>query len=227
MDTGALKAYTKLTAFLGHALGPYYEVSLFDYVGQSFVLVAIANVGISGRKLGDTLSEEEMRISSEGKQKDSNYIVHYKNKASSGKVLRASTLFLKNEQEELSGLLCINFDDSHYTELSDKILELCHPHAFVETNFSYNSKYMEKSLPEQEGNSEANGLESVEKQVERLILQLGMDKATLGSKEKLRIVKELEKNHTLERKGAIQKAAQALGCSLATMYRYIAQAKNE
>lgn len=222
MDTGALKAYTKMTAFLGHALGPYYEVSLFDYVGQSFVLVAIANVGISGRKLGDTLSEEEMRISSEGKQKDSNYIVHYKNRAISGKVLRASTLFLKNEQEELTGLLCINFDDSHYTELSDKILELCHPHAFVETNFSYNNQYMEKGLPDKEADSG-----SIERQIERLILQLGMDKATLGSKEKLRIVKELERSHILERKGAINKAAQALGCSQATMYRYIAQAKNE
>lgn len=223
MDTSALKAYTKLTAFLGHALGPDYEISLFDYVNKEFVIVAIANIGVSGRKLGDTLSQEELRISSEGRMKDSNYIVHYKNRAQNGKVLRASTLFIKDEEEQLTGLLCINFDDSRYTELSDKILELCHPHAFVETNFTYNSSYMEEST---QGEDPLVASIAIKKEsIAELIEELVAGRENLNAKEKLQIVKELEALGVFERKGAVGQAAKLLNCSLATMYRYLAQIK--
>lgn len=227
MDTSALKAYTKLTAFLGHALGPDYEISLFNYVNREFVIVAIANIGVSGRKLGDTLSEEELRISSEGRLKDSSYIVHYKNRSTSGKVLRASTLFIKDEEEQLTGLLCINFDDSHYTELSDRILELCHPHAFVETNFSYNSGYMEESTAGDDPLLTSISLkkECLDEIVEELLQKQDLNRETLGVKEKLLLVKQLEEIGVFDRKGAVSQAAKLLNCSLATMYRYLAQIK--
>lgn len=52
MASQLLQQYVKLTEFLGHTLGPDYEVALHDLTDRNRSIVAIANSHVSGRKLG-------------------------------------------------------------------------------------------------------------------------------------------------------------------------------
>ena len=78
MTAELLRQYTGMAAFLGHALGPNYEVSLYDKVDGEFVLVAIANNELTGREIGSPISEELQKVIAERQYEKSNYILHYK-----------------------------------------------------------------------------------------------------------------------------------------------------
>ena len=55
MASQLLQQYVKLTEFLGHTLGPDYEVALHVLTDRNRSIVAIANSHVSGRKLGRRL----------------------------------------------------------------------------------------------------------------------------------------------------------------------------
>ena len=62
MASQLLQQYVKLTEFLGHTLGPDYEVALHDLTDRNRSIVAIANSHVSGRKLGAPLTNTALKI---------------------------------------------------------------------------------------------------------------------------------------------------------------------
>lgn len=61
MASQLLQQYVKLTEFLGHTLGPDYEVALHDLTDRNRSIVAIANSHVSGRKLGAPLTNTALK----------------------------------------------------------------------------------------------------------------------------------------------------------------------
>lgn len=134
MASQLLQQYVKLTEFLGHTLGPDYEVALHDLTDRNRSIVAIANSHVSGRKLGAPLTNTALKILRDKSYESQDYLLHYRGVSADGRVLRSSTFFIK-QNGKLLGMLCINFDDSRYHAVSEEILRLCHPDKFVDTNF--------------------------------------------------------------------------------------------
>ena len=118
-----LQQYMKLTEFLGLTLGPDYEVALHDLTNKDRSIIAIANSHISGRKLGAPLTNMSLSILRDKSYERMDYHLHYYSINVNGKGLRSSTFFIK-DNGKLIGLLCINFDDSRYRAISDRILKL-------------------------------------------------------------------------------------------------------
>ena len=52
MEQELKRHYSLLVEFLGHILGPDYEIALHELKDDSNQIIAIANSHISGRKLG-------------------------------------------------------------------------------------------------------------------------------------------------------------------------------
>ena len=125
-----LQHYIKLTEFLGKALGPDYEVALHDLTRKDRSIIAIANNYISGREVGAPLTNMALSILRDKSYEHTDYHLHYYSINVNGKDLRSSTFFIK-DNGKLIGLLCINFDDSRYRDVCDRILSLCHPDLFV------------------------------------------------------------------------------------------------
>ena len=134
MASQLLQQYVKLTEFLGHTLGPDYEVALHDLTDRNRSIVAIANSHVSGRKLGAPLTNTALKILRDKSYESQDYLLHYRGVSADGRILRSSTFFIK-QNGKLIGMLCINFDDSRYHAVSEEILRLCHPDKFVDTNF--------------------------------------------------------------------------------------------
>ena len=224
-----LQHYVKLTEFLGQALGPDYEVALHDMTDKNRSIIAIANNHVSGREIGAPLTNVALSILRDKSYETSDYRLHYYGVSINGKDLRSNTMFIK-QNGRLIGMLCINFDDSRYRALSNKLMGLCHPDMFVEDVVlhpaaeSNTAASPTKLAPEKFRNStEAVAVDAINRELEHL----GVTADRLTSEERLKIIGALESNGIFLLKGAVKDVAVGLHCSQASVYRYLSQIKND
>ena len=226
MTQNQLYYFTKIADFISRVLGPDYEVALHDISDRGGALVAIANGHISGRDLGAPLTEKALQIIANREYEDKDYILHHFGMTDSGKILSSSSMFIKDESGQLLGLLCISFDDSRYRELSQKVFNLCHPDTFVETNFRIDeSRIPQRANSPDTEHFHSNQSKSITNAIRDILREnkLAADKLTLD--EKMHIVEQLTAEGAFLVKGAVKDAANALGCSQATIYRYLSRVK--
>ena len=96
------------------------EVVLHDWSKEySSTIIAIENGPVSGRKVGDAgrnLGLEVMRGTSDGSNQ-----LNYLTKTKDGRILRSSSLYLKDETGRLVGALCINVDVTNYINMQKQL----------------------------------------------------------------------------------------------------------
>ena len=228
MTNPMLGHYIRLTEFLGHTLGPDYEVALHDLTDKNRSIVAIANSHVSGREVGAPLTNMALKILMDKSYEKQDYITHYRGVSAEGRTLRSYTLFIKHNGK-LIGMLCINFDDSRYHAVSESILHLCHPDQFVDTNFQVDETRISDTpyaLPavEQFHNSSGGVAEDA---VLRELKRLGLSPVRLTPEERLQIIHTLESDGIFLLKGAVKSVADILQCSQASVYRYLSQIRRE
>ena len=215
-----LRQYVKLTEFLGAALGPDYEVALHDLTDKNRSIVAIANGYISGREIGAPLTNMALGVLKDESYEWQDYRLHYSGVSAAGNPLRSSTMFIK-EDGKLIGMLCINFDDSRFQSFAQQVLTLCHPNQFVQA-LEQPPEGEHASRPETFRNStEAVAQDAIAHELERL----GVPAKRLTSEERLLIIAALEESGIFLLKGAVKDVAAGLGCSQASVYRYLSQVK--
>ena len=215
-----LRQYVKLTEFLGAALGPDYEVALHDLTDKNRSIIAIANGYISGRELGAPLTNMALSVLKDESYEWQDYRLHYSGVSAAGNALRSSTMFIK-EDGKLIGMLCINFDDSRFQSFAQQVLTLCHPNQFVQA-LEQPPEGEHDSRPETFRNStEAVAQDAIAHELERL----GVPAKRLTSEERLLIIAALEESGIFLLKGAVKDVAAGLGCSQASVYRYLSQVK--
>jgi len=216
--------YVKLTEFLGHALGPDYEVALHDLTEQGGSIIAIANSHVSGRQIGAPMTSVALGILKDKGYETEDYRLHGYGLTINGKTLRSSTMFIKQDGK-LIGMLCINFDDTRYRAVSDYLLGLCHPDPFVSDILKLpglpgEEGHVARPIPEKFSDS----IESVVRDgVTRELERLEKKAEELSMEERLEVIAALEQSGIFQLKGSVKAAAAMLSCSQASMYRYITQ----
>lgn len=231
MSAKWISRYAKLVEFLGMVLGPDYEIVLHDLSEPEQSIIAIANGQVSGRTIGAPLTSVALQAIVHHSHETSDYRLNYAGLARDSKLLRSSTFYIKNEAGDLVGLLCINFDDSRYREISDRVLKLRHPDIFVDINFAYNdSRAMVENA---EVSSEVEQFHRSPKElIESMLAQtvLGQDKDAsdkLPPRKKFALIEGLEAKGFFRIKGAVKQISDRLGCSQTTIYRYLARIAEE
>ena len=226
MTSNQLHYFTKITEFFGRVLGPDYEVALHDIDDQGGALVAIANGHISGRSIGQLASEKLLNIIETHEYEHSDFILHQYGMSPNDKILCSSTMFIKDEEGELVGALCINFDDSRYRELSQKVFNLCHPDALVDTNFRFDAS----KVPSKVAGSRHSKLQSIPdgSAYDIIVSELkkqNLDSKKMSLKDKMNFLSVIDSKGVFLIKGAVKDAAEIFGCSQATMYRHLSRLK--
>ena len=223
-----LQQYIKLTEFLGLALGPDYEVALHDLANKDHSIIAIANSHISGRKLGAPLTNMSLSILRDKSYERMDYHLHYYSINVNGKDLRSSTFFIK-DSGELIGLLCINFDDSRYMELHEKLFSLIHPGNFVKNISSgiAESKENVKDLSSRITENFAIDVASLREQIfNDATANFTTPVDRLNQNERKEIMIKLYEQGLFQLKGSIPFVAKRFSCSQATIYRYLGEINN-
>ena len=118
MDAELIRQYTLIVDFLGHVLGPDYEIALHELEDDSNRIIAIANGELTGRHIGSPLSNKMLEFVAGNLYETQNYVLNFESVSATGKTMCSNSMFIKGRHGELSGLLCINFDASRYDELS-------------------------------------------------------------------------------------------------------------
>ncbi|MDL2310907.1 PAS domain-containing protein [Peptostreptococcaceae bacterium OttesenSCG-928-C18] len=211
--------YTHLVEFLGETLGPDYEVVLFDVRNNQKKIIAISNGKISGRSIGDPITDF---ISDKLEKKDynkNNYRSNYQGIVRGNKFIRCSTKYIKDSDDNIIGLLCINFDDSRYEKIASDILKLCHPDALIE----------EVIFEKADDNSILGDAEQIDitindianQLIETVFKKIKEPVEKLSKVEKMEIVSTLNEKKLFELKSSIAIVSKKLDISEATLYRYI------
>ena len=230
MTEQMLLQYTRIVEFLGQALGPDYEIVLHEILPEQSRVAAIANGGISGRSVGAPITNAALRMIIQKQYEANDYNINYTGQLANGKTIRASTMFIK-DGGKLVGLLCINFDDSRFHEISDSLLRLVHPDDFVHRHYFPSDAPAKQPMqpqhsaaqPAEHFQSDMNGL--MEDLFETVTKDAGVPLRRLTQAERAEIVARLYEQGMYELRGAVQFTVEKLGCSQASVYRYIKCAK--
>jgi predicted transcriptional regulator YheO len=209
-----LSKYVSLINFLSKVMGENCEIVLQDTSEDVQAIIAIANGNVSGRQVGSPLTDFGLKIIAEGTWKNCDYICNYIGKTKDGRVLRSSTYLIKDEGE-LLGMLCINSDTGAYKKVCEEIL------ALSGLTFDQIRKQDETSAANAENftNSIVDTIADIMKKLLGGDCDIPLDR--LKQKERILIIKELEKQGVFLLKGAVSTVASCFRCSEATVYRYL------
>jgi predicted transcriptional regulator YheO len=200
--------------FLAEVFGDDAEIVLHDMTDMDGSVVAIRNNHISGRKVGAPATNMALKIINAGNYKTINYLTNYKGVSKEGKTLKSSTFFIKDDQQQLIGMLCINIDLEkifQFHNYLDKII-----HFWQENDDQKTEEYFGSSVEE-------IALDSIE----TAIKNSGVSPERLSQDEKIAIIRELHNDGVFLLKGSVSEVAAQFKVSEATIYRYLNKIKKE
>ena len=228
MDREMRRQYTVLVDFLGHILGPDYEVALHELKDDSNEIIAIANGDLTGRHLGSPLSNKMLEYLTSHLYETQDYVLRFESTAITGKKLCSNSLFIKGPRNELTGLLCINFDSSRYEELAGKVMDLCGGKLMPGTE-SGTSLIVDRELPsagpaaQAYPTSIAGATASI---VSSVVANYPVEVDRLTQDEKMDIMETLSRKGVFLLKGSVSYVAKELHSSEASIYRYLGKLNN-
>ncbi|EYE88874.1 hypothetical protein Q428_05735 [Fervidicella metallireducens AeB] len=214
-DDELLKSYIPIAEFIGEAMGSDCEVALYDARNRENSLIYIKNNSVSGREVGSPLTKLCIKMIEDNLHIDNNFITKYPGKTKDGKLLRSSTLFIKNASKEVIGFLTINLNIS---ELRDA------------------ANYLNKFLREISGGPERNLEEEkaplsedfsvpiedyAMSVIQNTLKEVPVPPERMSVEEKIEMVKKLNDKGVFLLKGAVNEVAKQLRVSENTIYRYI------
>ena len=167
-------------------------------------IVAIENGHISGRSIGDGPSH----IVLESLKEDPSTLedrISYLTKTADGKILKSSTIFIRDEDGEVTGLLGINYDISMFVSVGDLIR-------------SFTGQDQLSSEPEAISRNVSDLLEELLEQSVKLV---GKPTALMNKEEKIRAIRFLDKSGAFLITKSGPKVCQYFGISTYTLYSYL------
>ena len=89
MDAELIRQYTLIVDFLGHVLGPDYEIALHELEDDSNRIIAIANGELTGRHIGSPLSNKMLEFVAGNLYETQNYVLNFESVSATGKTMRS------------------------------------------------------------------------------------------------------------------------------------------
>lgn len=214
-------------SFISKAIGPDFEISLIDTKDGKNRIIAMEYGNISGRHVGEEISPLLKKSIENKEYETTDYIANRTTYAKSGKPLRTSVFFIKDEDNNLEGIMCINFDDSRYEELGKKIMFLCHPDYYTEHRITKQSDSSDINGDYKDVGESMTIEETIESIVDNELNEVLIPVERLTQDEKIQIVKNLDNKGVFMMKGSVGIFSKKLDVSQASVYRYINIARGE
>lgn len=213
-----LETYIPLVNFIADIIGPHCEVLLHDVIDVQNSVIAIRNGYISGRQLGCPLTDFGLELLENKAYLKQNAIVNYLSRTTGGEKLRSSTYFIKDEENRLIGMLCVNIlispDNQVVKDLTDKLVNVLFANNVAASTAVQENEKVVESLH----SSIENVVESA---IGKIIDTYDIPVERMSIDEKTAIVQKLNANGIFKIKGAITKVASTLQTSESTIYRYL------
>jgi len=209
-----LKPFFPLVDFLADVFGEDVEVVLHDVLDINKSVVAIRNNHISEREIGSPATNLVLKVLKEGSADKVDAMTNYQGLSATGKILRSSTFFIRDENQKIIGMLCVNIDNERLIRFRDYLDTLI------------NQTKQEKKVNLVEHLSKTVDLLAIDS-IENVIEEYGISPQRMTQAEKVEIIKKLNEAGVFLLKGTVTKVATRLSVSEATVYRYLNGIKKE
>lgn len=139
----------------------------------------------------------------------------YKNTLDRGKVLKCSTIFVRDDEGKIEGCFCINFDVRDFMFLSKAFSEF----------YPLNSTAKGVAAAQIKEHYAKNFPETMESVIDGMLAEYPKVPAMMDRDEKKQIVQKLDKSGVFTIKGAVIYLAKVLGVSRYTIYSYLKEVR--
>ncbi len=196
------------------ALGPDYEVVLHDVTDTSRSIVAIENGHVTGRSIGDPLTDFGLFSLKKIEENSTDFSSNFLARSEDGRRIRSNTLFLRDEDGSVIGYLCINYDMTKAEMMKSMIDHL--------TSIG-SSLYSEHFIEGGPSRSE----DILERNLKMIRRSVGKPLRLSSRPEKIQAVRKLDEEGFFLLKGAVEAFAQESGNSVYTVYGYLRAVRGE
>lgn len=197
-----LREAAKIADALAETFAPICEVVVHDLTNPSHAIVKIEN-SISGRSIGDPATELGLaRIADPGFP---DKLVNYANTLSDGRVVKSTSIGLKDSAGAYVAAICLNVDVSYLNGMADYIRNLT-------------------AIEDVEAVSEriqAPRSDDITRFIRDYALARNKDPKSLNTDEKRDLMAELQEMGLMSLRGSVAEVSKALGTSRSGVYYYI------
>lgn len=207
-----LKIYIPIVQAISLTFGKNCEVVLHDLSGVQNSIIAIENGHVTGREVGGPITDFALaswRQGGFGKNKEDKAL-NYKTKTRDGRILKSSSVFIRDENKKIVGCLCINYDMTGYLMLEKITSEFCN---LIELN------------DEKEETFDKDVEEVLNSIIDKAIKEINKPLSLMQKEDNLMIVEAIDQKGGFLIKGAIDLLAYKLNVSRYTIYNYLDEIK--
>lgn len=211
MDDKCTDQFKRIADAIVAVFGSNAEVVIHDFADFDESVVHIAG-NLTERKVGDPVSYFPRRLFQEQGDAAADAL-GYRKVTKKGRVMKCSTVFIRDPEDKVVGCLSINFDVSDFIRLTNAISE--------HTSFEESAEAVRKGV------YTTAFPETVESVIDGIVADSGLAPSHMTKDDRMRIVADLERAGVFLYKGAVQHVAELLGTSRYTIYGYLRESKAE
>ncbi|BAL81147.1 helix-turn-helix transcriptional regulator [Caldisericum exile] len=205
MDRDILESYKVVVKALKDYFGETVEIVLHSLLDGQSKIIAIENGEITGRKVGDSLTEAGKYVIEKLKN-GLEYFGPYESLSYRRKKLRSITIGIRNKKGDLIGLLCLNMDLSG--------IEVMNKFTSYFLTFEDSQKEILNKI------TTLNYDEALEKTFNEVYSVLS-SKSSTSSIDNFSVVSELYRRGFFKLKNSVNFVAKKLSISIYTVYAYL------
>ena len=213
-----LERHFAIADYIGAINGPNCEVLVHDISSLKNSIVHIVNGEVTGRSVGGSITNFALETLQKKEPTDEAFIVNYLGTTQkNSKILRSSTYYIRNEENEVIGLLCVNMDITDLLRVQESI---------------NNMVMMENIFPPTNGNSLKENFdmtvdELVDGIIQSVILESGIKLIDSSQEEKKELLRKIYDKGVFKFKGTVNTLAKILDVSTQSIYRYVKEIEKE
>lgn len=205
MESKRLELLRQVAAGIAAQFGSDCEVAIHDLSRHpDHSIVEIINGHVSGRRVGDGASQvvmEQLRSNDPGTRDHLGYLT----RTADGKILKSSTIYIRNSKGNVSEILSINYDISRLLMVGNAIDDL------VKT----------EATQQAEPQKIVNINDLLEDLIQQSVALVGKPVALMNKEDKVKAIQFLSQNGAFLVTKSGDKIAKYFGISKYTLYSYI------
>ena len=205
MESGKLEELRHIAKGIAAQFGPNCEVVVHDLSQHpDHTIVAIENGHVSGRKVGDGASSVVLERMEHQEQEAQDHLC-YLTRTPDGRILKSSTIYIRNSRGKVAAILAINFDISALMMAAGAVRD-----------------FIAVQEPQQtEPEKIVNINDVLEELIQQSVALVGKPAALMNKEDKIKAIRFLNENGAFLVTRSGEKVAKYFGISKYTLYSYL------
>ncbi|MBI0136228.1 MULTISPECIES: helix-turn-helix transcriptional regulator [Bifidobacterium] len=200
-----------LAEFIADSFGPMAEIVVHDITRPENSIVFIRNGQLSGRSLGDGITDQTLQLAIRADQDGADFVSDYRGRRLNKHEFRVSSYLIRNQEQTVIGLLCISIN----------ITELQQAAHVLQTLSSIDSDDVQISTETSRRHVSEEPAENIRRITRDEVRQFNIPMDKLTKQDRLDIIRNIKDRGIFLIKGAVGIVAPELKISIPTLYRYL------